>query len=99
MVSLSAVEALAAELSPAVLSVVVSIPDLRKGEKLVLVTTDKDITRQRFQQLAKAKGAADLMVPAEVLVVDHVPVLGSGKTDYVATTALIKDKLGLKQVA
>jgi acyl-[acyl-carrier-protein]-phospholipid O-acyltransferase/long-chain-fatty-acid--[acyl-carrier-protein] ligase len=99
MVSLSAVEALAAELSPAVLSVVVSIPDLRKGEKLVLVTTDKEVTRQRFQQLAKAKGAADLMIPAEVLHVDHVPVLGSGKTDYVAASALVKDKLQVPQVA
>ena len=99
MVSLSAVEALAADLSPSVLSVVVSIPDLRKGEKLVLLTTDKDVTRQRFQQLAKAKGAADLMVPAEVMIVDSVPVLGSGKTDYVAATDLVKNKFPVKQVA
>ncbi len=99
MVSLSAVEALAADLSPSVLSVVVSIPDLRKGEKLVLLTTDKEVTRQRFQQLAKAKGAADLMVPAEVMIIDSVPVLGSGKTDYVAATELVKEKFAIKQVA
>lgn len=99
MVSLSAVEALAAELNPSVLSVVVSVPDLRKGEKLILLTTDKEITRQRFLQLAKAKGATELMVPAEVMIVDGVPVLGSGKTDYVAATELAKAKFPVKQVA
>lgn len=99
MVSLSAVEALAAELNPAILSVVVSIPDLRKGEKLVLVTTDKEMTRSRFQQFAKTKGAADLMVPAEVMVVGGVPLLGSGKADYLAATELVKEKLAPQQVA
>ena len=93
MVSLSAVEALAATLSPAALSVVIAMPDMRKGERLILVTTDKDVTRQKFQQMARAKGAADLMVPADVLVVDHVPVLGSGKADYVAATALVKAEM------
>lgn len=93
MVSLSAAEALAAELSPATLSVVISVPDMRKGERLVLVTTDRDVTRQRFQQLAKAKGASELMVPAQVMIVDHVPVLGSGKTDYVAVAELVKTKM------
>jgi acyl-[acyl-carrier-protein]-phospholipid O-acyltransferase/long-chain-fatty-acid--[acyl-carrier-protein] ligase len=30
-------------------------------------------------------------VPAVVQVVDKVPLLGSGKTDYVAATALARD--------
>ncbi len=93
MVSLSAVEALAAELSPAVLSIVVSIPDLRKGERLILVTPDKDLTRSKFQQYARAKGATELMVPADVINAS-VPVLGSGKADYVAATAMVKERLG-----
>jgi acyl-[acyl-carrier-protein]-phospholipid O-acyltransferase/long-chain-fatty-acid--[acyl-carrier-protein] ligase len=93
MVSLAAVEALAAELSPATLSVVVAVPDLRKGERLILVTPDKNLTRQKFQQYAGAKGATELMVPADVITAT-VPVLGSGKADYVAATALVKEKLG-----
>ncbi len=92
MVSLSAVEALATELSPGVVSVVIAVPDLRKGERLILVTPDKDLTRSRFQQFARAKGANELMVPASV-VNATVPLLGSGKADYVATTALVKEKL------
>jgi acyl-[acyl-carrier-protein]-phospholipid O-acyltransferase/long-chain-fatty-acid--[acyl-carrier-protein] ligase len=93
MVSLAAVEALAAELSPATLSVVVAMPDLRKGERLILVTPDKDLTRAKFQQYARAKGATELMVPADVINAS-VPVLGSGKADYVAATAMVKERLG-----
>lgn len=82
MVSLAAVEALAAEVWPAALSVVSSIPDARKGERLVLLTDAPSATRADFLAHAKAKGAMDLMVPSEVFVC-HVPVLGSGKADFV----------------
>ncbi|MGI9410401.1 MAG: acyl-[ACP]--phospholipid O-acyltransferase, partial [Hyphomicrobiaceae bacterium] len=99
MVSLSAVEAIAAELSPAVLSVVVAIPDQRKGERLVLVTSDNTATKPRFQAMARSKGASELMVPSEIMVVDRVPVLGSGKADYVATQALVNDRLGASKAA
>ena len=34
---------------------------------------------------------SELAVPAVVQVVDKVPLLGSGKTDYVAATALAKE--------
>ncbi len=98
MVSLSAVEALAAELMPGVVSAVVAIPDMRKGERLVLITPDKEMTRSRFQQFARSKGATDLMVPAEVLI-EHVPLLGSGKTDFVAATNLANERFAPKQAA
>lgn len=96
MVSLSAVEALAAELWPHLITVVVSLPDARKGERLVLLTTDANCTREAFLQFAKRKGATELMVPADILVVQSIPLLGSGKPDYVAALALAKDKLGAK---
>lgn len=99
MVSLSAVEEIAAQVSPSVLSVVVAIPDKRKGERLVLVTTDSSADRARFQAAARARGATELMVPAEVLHVERVPVLGSGKPDYVATQDLVLKSLGLTSAA
>ena len=92
MVSLAAVEALAAELWPDALSAVASAPDARKGERLVLVTERRDASRAAFQAFAKAKGAAELMIPAEVLVVDKVPVLGSGKLDYVGVATLVRER-------
>jgi acyl-[acyl-carrier-protein]-phospholipid O-acyltransferase/long-chain-fatty-acid--[acyl-carrier-protein] ligase len=92
MVSLAAVEALAAECWPGVLSGVASLPDARKGERLVLVTQQKDATRAAFQAFAKSKGAADLMIPAEVMVVPAVPVLGSGKLDFAGISKLVKER-------
>src|SRR6202011_1006987 len=82
MISLAAVETLAAGLWPDALSAVAAMPDPRKGERLILVTQ---------KHYARAHGASDLMVPSEVLAVDKVPVLGSGKLDYVGVAALVKE--------
>lgn len=94
MVSLAAVEALASELWPQATSVVVALADARKGERLVLMTTERDATREAFGRHARANGASDLMVPADLLVVAGVPLLGSGKPDYVASLALAQEQLG-----
>jgi acyl-[acyl-carrier-protein]-phospholipid O-acyltransferase/long-chain-fatty-acid--[acyl-carrier-protein] ligase len=91
MVSLSAVEAMASALWPQTISVAVSIPDARKGERIVLLTTQRDAERSAMQRQAKATGASELAVPADIRVVDKVPLLGSGKTDYIAATALAKE--------
>ncbi len=96
MVSLSAVEAMSAELWPQLMTVVVSVPDARKGEKIILLTTDPACTREAFLRHAKAKGASELQVPSEVLVVERIPLLGSGKPDYVAALALAKEKLAAR---
>jgi len=99
MISLAAVETLAAGLWPDALSAVASVPDPRKGERLVLVTQKKEATRAEFQAYARAHGASDLMVPSEVLAVDKVPVLGSGKLDYVEVAALVKEHAAKTTVA
>lgn len=91
MVSLAAVEALAAEVWPGALSAVAAIKDERKGERLVLLTECESASRSDFLALAKARGAQDLMVPAEVRVVFKVPVLGSGKVDFAGVTRLVED--------
>jgi acyl-[acyl-carrier-protein]-phospholipid O-acyltransferase/long-chain-fatty-acid--[acyl-carrier-protein] ligase len=89
MVSLAAVEAIAADLWPGRLSAVASRPDPRKGERLVLVTDAPDATREAFQRFARARGATELMMPSDVLVVAAVPVLGSGKVDHAAVTRMV----------
>ncbi len=94
MVSLAAVEALAGELWRGALSAVATVPDARKGEKLVLVTEAKDATRADFLTYAKSRNAMDLMVPAEVRVVDRLPVLGSGKVDFVGVNKLVRETAG-----
>ena len=92
MISLAAVESLAAQLWPDVLSAVATAPDPRKGERLVLVTQKKGATRSEFQQFAKSKGASDLMVPGEVVYLEKLPVLGTGKIDLVGVAKLVKER-------
>jgi acyl-[acyl-carrier-protein]-phospholipid O-acyltransferase/long-chain-fatty-acid--[acyl-carrier-protein] ligase len=98
MVSLAAVEALAGELWPNNLSVVVSLPDPKKGEKLVLLTDAQDASRASFLTFAKQKGAMDMMIPSDVKV-GAVPVLGSGKVDFVAATRLLGDQTKAAEAA
>ncbi len=98
MISLSAVEAMAAELWPAVISVVVSVPDQRKGERLVLISANDKATRADFLAYAKKKGVPELSVPAEIIAAP-VPLLGSGKPDYVSATKLVRERLGLDKPA
>ena len=92
MVSLAAIEALAAELWPRSVSAVATEIDPRKGERIVLVTQQKDATRADFQSFAKSKGAADLMIPAEVVIVEAIPLLGSGKLDFAGVTKMVRDR-------
>ena len=84
MVSLTAVEGLASAVWPEARHAVVSVPDSRKGEKLVLVTDRKDAEVARLAEWARSHGAPELAVPKKILRVGEVPVLGTGKTDYVA---------------
>jgi acyl-[acyl-carrier-protein]-phospholipid O-acyltransferase/long-chain-fatty-acid--[acyl-carrier-protein] ligase len=99
MISLAAVEALAAELWPDVPSAVASAPDPRKGERLVLVTQQPDASRSEFQIYAKAHGASDLMIPTEIMIVPKLPLLGSGKVDQLGVTKLVRERVAEKPLA
>lgn len=99
MISLAAVETLAAELWPDALSAVATVPDARKGERMILVTQKPGAKRADFQSFAKTKGASDLMIPSDILVVDHVPVLGSGKLDYAGVTNLVREQAAARATA
>jgi acyl-[acyl-carrier-protein]-phospholipid O-acyltransferase/long-chain-fatty-acid--[acyl-carrier-protein] ligase len=99
MISLAAVEVLAGELWPNDPSAVVAVPDLRKGERLILVTQKKDATRPEFMAFAKSKHASDLMIPAEVWVLDKLPMLGTGKADMMSLGKLVHERIAEKAQA
>jgi acyl-[acyl-carrier-protein]-phospholipid O-acyltransferase / long-chain-fatty-acid--[acyl-carrier-protein] ligase len=96
MVSLAAVEALAAELWPDAMSGAATVPDTRKGERLILATTRADAKRLDLAAFARARGASEMMVPAEVLVLDKLPLLGSGKIDNIGLTNLVRERAKLE---
>ncbi|WP_265524369.1 bifunctional acyl-ACP--phospholipid O-acyltransferase/long-chain-fatty-acid--ACP ligase [Providencia rustigianii] len=83
MVSLESIEQMVTEISPQSDHGVVTKPDSSKGEALVLFTTDKELDRSALSAAAKAKGLTELAVPRDIRWVKELPVLGSGKTDFV----------------
>ena len=95
MVSLTAVEQMCGDLWPEDPPAVVAVPDARKGERLVMVTTRLGATRAQVQAWMKERGATELMHPSEVIVVEALPLLGSGKTDHVELDRLVRARLGL----
>ena len=94
MVSLAGIEAIAGELWPDTPSAVAAVPDARKGERLILFTERKDATRPAYQAFAKAKGATEIAIPAEVVVLDKLPMLGTGKVDQVGVVKLAHERAG-----
>jgi acyl-[acyl-carrier-protein]-phospholipid O-acyltransferase / long-chain-fatty-acid--[acyl-carrier-protein] ligase len=96
MVSLAAVEMIVADLWPNALSAVVAVPDPRKGERLIVVTQQKDATRSQVQAFARARGASELMLPSEIMILDKMPVLGSGKVDLVTLAKFVQESVAEK---
>ena len=84
MVSLASAEAIAATAWPDAIHAVIAAGDERKGEKLVLVTTQHDAAARALLTVAREKGVPELHVPREIVVVPKLPLLGSGKVDYPA---------------
>ncbi len=91
MVPLAVAERLAADLWPAAISVAVARPDARKGERIVLLTTEPRANRARLIAAARAAGVGELAVPADVSHVERLPLLGSGKPDYPAADRLAEE--------
>lgn len=94
MVSLLAAEELAASLWPDARHAVLAVADERKGERLVLVTTAEQADAPALVAHARNAGAHDLMVPRRIVRLAEMPLLGSGKTDYVALQALLAAEAG-----
>jgi acyl-[acyl-carrier-protein]-phospholipid O-acyltransferase/long-chain-fatty-acid--[acyl-carrier-protein] ligase len=90
MVSLAAVEMLAASLWPEAQHVAFAQPDPKKGERIILLTTEKNPTREAFQGHARTAKASELMVPATIRTVVEIPLLGSGKVDVVGAKKLLE---------
>ena len=83
-VSLAVVENIAAALWPDNSHAAVAVPDGRKGEQIVLVTDAPEARRLDMIGWAQNHGVAELSVPRDVVLADAIPLLATGKTDYVS---------------
>ncbi|MBF0269455.1 MAG: acyl-[ACP]--phospholipid O-acyltransferase [Alphaproteobacteria bacterium] len=88
MISLGKVEGEIAALWPQQHHAVIALPDERKGEQLILITENQSAARDAILAHFRAQGLSELMAPKAILKVDRLPILGTGKTDYLGVKAL-----------
>lgn len=94
MVSLEVVEKIANAAAPGHAHAASTRPDAAKGEALVLLTTVADLRRDQLVAAARALGAPELAVPRVIRHIEAIPLLGSGKTDYVTLKLLAEQTAG-----
>lgn len=91
MVSLTAIEQLAEKAWPDAHHAAVSLPDPKKGEQVILLTTQKNATLDGLEKASK--GVARIALPRKLFVVDSIPVTASGKVSYTEVTEMAVDKI------
>jgi len=91
MVSLTAVEQLASAAWPDAQHAAVNLLDPKKGEQVILLTTHKVANTKLLADASP--GVASILLPKKVLVVEKVPLLATGKTDYPTATQLATDAI------
>ncbi len=96
MISLGAVELAAQQALGGETEVIaVNLPDDKKGEQIILLTTTT-LDSDELRKAMLAGGCNPLLLPARILQLEYLPKLGSGKTDFnlarqVAQEALQQD--------
>jgi acyl-[acyl-carrier-protein]-phospholipid O-acyltransferase / long-chain-fatty-acid--[acyl-carrier-protein] ligase len=83
MVSLEVVEKIAHTAAPEHQHAATTVADASRGENIVLFTTDARLKREDLQIVAKNLGSPEIAIARKLVVVEQIPVLGTGKTDYV----------------
>jgi len=94
MVSLMAVENCASAVWPEKMHAAAIVPDPKRGEQIVLVTEEPNAKRRELLTWAQTHGVPEISVPKKIITVESLPVLGTGKLDYVSITALAKNAIG-----
>ena len=88
MVSLAAVEAAVAARWPASRHTAVGAPDARKGEVVVLLTESDEVDAGVLPDHFRLHGLTELSLPRKIIRVAQIPLLGSGKVDFIRAQEL-----------
>lgn len=88
MVSLEVAEAIARKASSEATHAATCVADPARGEVIVLFTTDPALTREHLAAAAHSLGSPEIALPKHIVVVESLPLLGTGKIDYMRLKAL-----------
>ena len=72
---------------------VVSIPHESKGEQIVLVTNNRDVTQDGLHNYIRTNGMSELYLPRVILYHDKLPVFATGKADNVTLKKQVLEEL------
>ena len=89
MISLSEVESSVRRSldMPDIEVIAVNVPDNKKGEKIILLS-DQALALRDVREAMLDADVNPLLIPAQVLQLEHLPKLGSGKTDFAGAKAI-----------
>ncbi|HSI27915.1 MAG TPA: AMP-binding protein, partial [Methylophilus sp.] len=92
MVSLEMVEKIANTAAPDHQHAATTQSNANRGENIVLFTTDKRLKREDLQVVAKNLGAPEIAIARKIILVEAIPLLGTGKTDYVTLKQMAEEQ-------
>jgi acyl-[acyl-carrier-protein]-phospholipid O-acyltransferase/long-chain-fatty-acid--[acyl-carrier-protein] ligase len=70
------------------------LPDAKKGEQIYVLSDCPDANRIEILNWAQLHGVPELSVPKKVLIVEEIPLLGTGKVDFVGAQKLLESLMG-----
>ena len=93
MISLAAVEEVLFEVWPDEMHAVVMTKGGLKGERetLSLVTSRAGLKREEVRQKLSELGVAEIAIPKKVLIMENIPLLSTGKVDFVSLEEALND--------
>jgi acyl-[acyl-carrier-protein]-phospholipid O-acyltransferase / long-chain-fatty-acid--[acyl-carrier-protein] ligase len=91
MVSLESVEAIAHKVDAEAIHGASIKSDSTKGETIVLFSSSKNISREGLNQAAREMGISTLAVPRDIRIIDQLPLLGTGKVDFVTLQKMAQE--------
>jgi len=91
MVSLEAVEKIASTSAPEHQHAASTQEDPQRGENIILFTTDPALKREDLKVVAKSLGSPEIAIARKIINIEEIPLLGTGKTDYVSLKQMAEE--------
>jgi len=92
MISLASVEEVLCEVWPDDKHAVVMLQGGPRGEILSLVTTRDGLKRDEMRQNLSDLGLTEIAIPKKVIIMKDMPLLSTGKVDYVTLEEVLKER-------